>query len=1250
MLRLYPLEPSLVKWFGLEIKEYLVALCRGNVMFFSHLKALFMPTKLHALCSILLLSACIWGMKAPILAADRALDNRGFQEKQLIEALEEISEKFQVFFTYDAALLKDIVVDFSISQTADIKETIQGLLEPVGLRYEHLGGKYYVIYKKGQKAQKSMKKVQRKLQQIQKFEAQGHLRLQQDLKSSTPIKKLANIADAMAVLKAEKIISGVVLDVDGLALIGATVQVKGASIGTVTDLDGRYSLTVPDDAVALVFSYTGFTPQEIEIAARTVIDVVLQPSASLLDEVVVIGYGTQKKKNLTGAVDQVSSDVFENRPMSNLSMGLQGVMPNLNITLLDGKPNQAPSYNIRGTTSIGQGGSALVLIDGVEGDPSLINPSDIESVSLLKDAASAAIYGARGTFGVVLITTKIPAKGRTSITYSENFAFKNPVVRPDYVWDGYTWAERFNEATVNWEGSLPSKVNKTMRFSQEYLAELKRRSENPEQYSQDWEISPANGEYVYYSSTDVYSELYKDYTTANEHNLTISGSSDKAGFLVSGRFFGQDGIFRYNSDDYSMLNFRAKGSVQVLPWLNIENNTQYSEMKYHNPLNVGEGGGIWRNIADEGFPMSPIFNPDGTLTHTSAYNVGDFWYGKNGYDFQNRVFRNTTGFTANFFDYKFKVKGNFTVQNTDDNEERRRVPVPYDKSPGVTTYVGTSTNDLRSILRETQYIATNFYGEYENIYDGVHSFKVMAGFNYEQSTFERLESERNGLIFEDAIDISLALGQDISVIGGYEKWAILGGFSRLNYSYRDKYLLEFNGRYDGSSKFPANERYAFFPSISAGWRISNESFWNVSEKLISNLKIRGSFGSLGNGNINSYVYQEQFNISQSNIILGGVKPQRTSRPEVLPDGLTWETSTTTNIGFDIEMLSTRLTLVADWYVRKTTDMFTIGRTLPAVFGANAPKGNYADLETKGYELTLLWRDRFDLGSKPLQYDIRLTLADNKSVITKYNNPEKFLNDYYEGMQVGEIWGYTNDGFFTSQDDIDSHADQSRFKSTSWGQYFPGDVKFKDLNGDGVIDPGTNRLDNPGDRTVIGNSAPRYIYGIRLGADWNNFFFTTFFQGVGKQDWWPSSEASVFWGQYNRPYNPLPSWHLDNHWKPDNTDAYLPRYVARQANRSGGILREAQARYLQNIAYVRLKNVQFGYNLPQALISKIRAQSARLYFTGENVWTWSPLYKITRDLDVENTGPSDQLFTSSNAGDGYNYPMMKSIGFGLNIAF
>ncbi|WP_229968766.1 SusC/RagA family TonB-linked outer membrane protein [Pontibacter harenae] len=1045
-------------------------------------------------------------------------------------------------------------------------------------------------------------------------------------------------------------VTGQVKDASGQPLPGVSVSLKGTATGAVTDAEGRFTInTTGVSQPVLVFSYLGFTTQEVSIGGKSTLEVSLKEDTKSLNEVVVVGYGTQKKVNLTGAVDQVTSEVLDNRPLPNLSQGLQGVIPNLNLVPTDGKPIQSPSYNVRGTTSIGQGGSALVLIDGVQGDPSLLNPNDIASISVLKDAASAAIYGARGAFGVVLITTKNPTKDRTSVTYSANHSIKSPTAVPDYVTDGYTFSKYFNEAWSAWNNysQTPQNANKTVRFSPEYLEELERRANDPS--LPKVEVGP-NGEYVYYDNTDWFKHLYKDRNSATEHNISVSGSNGKASFYATGRYYGQEGLFRYNSDDYKMYNFRAKGSVELFPWLRIDNNTNYSKMTYHNPLNVGEGGGIWRNIADEGHTMAPMFNPDGTLTYSAAYTVGDFWYGKNGIDMNEREIRNTTGFTAKLLQDKFRVNGDFTFRNIDNDETQIRVPVPYSRKPGVIEYVGTNTNDIQERFRETQYIATNVYSEYEPNLSDVHYFKVMAGYNYEQSTHRALRTQRNGLIFEGAKDINLALGQSIGTNGGWERWNIMGGFYRLNYAFKDRYLFEANGRYDGSSKFPENERFAFFPSFSAGWRLSNEPFWKVSPDLISELKFRASYGSLGNGNIGSYAFQEQFSISQSGRVLNGIRPQRTSQPGVIPDGLTWETSTTQNIGLDLGMFSNRLTFNGDAYIRKTTDMFTVGMSLPAVFGTAVPKGNYADLETKGWELSMNWRDMFTVGAKPFNYGLRLTLADYKAKITKYNNPDKKLSDYYEGQTVGEIWGYETAGFFSSQEEIENSPSQSLIRASTSGQLLPGDIRFADLNGDNVINNGDNTVANPGDRRVIGNSTPRYTYGVKLDLDWNNFFFSTFMQGVGKQDWYPGGEASTFWGQYNRPYNKLPKWHLDNMWSEDNPDAYLPRLRGYVAQNGSGELRQEQTKYLQNVAYIRMKNIQIGYILPQSLIGRIGMSNARVFLSGENLWTWSPLYKITRDLDVESINGSDRVLTNGGSGNGYNYPTLKSVTMGLSIGF
>lgn len=1048
-------------------------------------------------------------------------------------------------------------------------------------------------------------------------------------------------------------LTGTIVDGYGEPVIGANVVEKGTTNGTVTDIDGKFSLEVAPDAV-LTISFIGYIPKEITLKGEKELKVVLVEDMQKLDEVVVVGYGTQKKVNLTGAVEQVTSEVFDNRSVPNVTQALQGSIPNLNIQLTDGKPTRSASYNVRGTTSIGQGGSALVLIDGVEGDPSMLNPNDIASVSVLKDAASAAIYGARGTFGVVLITTKEPTKDKTSITYSGNFAMQKPVTVPDFVTDGYEYASHFYEAYHAWNNysADPKNINKTQEFSLGWLEDFKRRKE---QGITDEVTVDATGKYVYYGNEDYYDALYKKTTFAQDHNLSVTGNNGKLNYYVSGRFYGYDGLFRYNTDNYKMMNLRAKGSVQVFDWLKIENNMDFSNMDYHNPINVGEGGSIWRNISDEGHPTSPIFNPDGSLTFSAAYSVGDFIYGKNGIDTNNKVLKNTTGFTASFLENKLHVRGDFTFRNTDEGQTQRRVPVPYSTHEGQIVELSTKYNDLKESNMRTEYIATNLYADYEDTFGDAHYFKGMVGYNYEQSTYKSTYVQRNGLLLDDSENINLALGDAITTSGGYNRWRVAGGFFRLNYAFKDRYLLEVNGRYDGSSQFPTDQQWAFFPSVSGGWRVSEEAFWKVNPDLFSNLKIRASYGSLGNGNVSPYSFLELLSISTSGRVLNGLKNKYTSAPAVMPDGLTWETATTTDVGLDFGMLNNRLQFNGDYYIRKTTDMYTVGETLPDVFGASSPKGNYADMTTKGWEITLTWRDQFTLAEKPFNYEIRGTLSDYISTIDRYNNQTGNLDDYYAGKRVGEIWGYVTEGLFKDQADIDSHADQTLIQSSSKRITYPGDVKIKDLNGDHVIDYGNNTVDDHGDKTVIGNALPRYAYSINLSGDWNNFFLSAFFQGVGKQDWYPSSEC-IFWGQYNRPYNNMPTWHQGNYWTEDNTDAYLPRYAGYNAS----LKSTPQTRYLQNVAYIRLKNLQFGYTLPQPIVSKAKLQNVRVYISAENLWCWSPLYKHTRDLDVTNIYGSDPDLTDADmssglngnrgSGDGNSYPQMKSVSLGLSVTF
>ena len=1056
-------------------------------------------------------------------------------------------------------------------------------------------------------------------------------------------------------------IQGVVQDENGNPVPNSSVVItnpeSSLNKGTITDslgnfqfqnlpADGNYKITVSN------VQYENLVTQEYNFKQNSSLSLSLKlkSRSDQLNEVIVVGYGTQKKANLTGAVSQVSGEVFENRSIPNITQGLQGTIPNLNLIMADGKPITSPTYNVRGTTSIGQGGSALVLIDGVQGDPSLLNPNDVASVTVLKDVTSAAIYGARAAYGVVLITTKSPKKNKFNINFSTDYSIKKPTAVPDVVTNGYEYAVMFDTAWTAWNdyATKPQNVNKTQVFSDAYLAEYAKRNADPSLPKID--VDPTTGNYVYYTNTDWYGLLYKNSIAATDENLSISGDNDKTSFYVSGRLYGQDGLFRYNPDNYSIKTLTAKGSMQVYSWLNIYNTTLYANRKYHNPINVGEGGAIWRNMADNSHPSTPLFNPDGTLTSAGAYSVGDFWYGKNGIDFKDQFIRNTTGFTANVFRNTFRIRGDFTFQNMRADQQQTRVPVPYSLGPGVVNYLGASYNDISLSTSSTNYIASNIYGEYENNFAHTHYLKVLVGYNYEQSVNNTSNESRNGLIFSDADNINLAVGQNVSTSGSYEKWAILGGFARVNYSFKDRYLVEFDGRYDGSSKFPSDQRFGFFPSVSAGWRLSKESFWHVSPSAISDFKIRASYGSLGNGNIASYNFLELFPISQSSRVLSGALPAYTNAPGVLPEGLTWETSTVADLGLDFTLLKSRLSFTGDIYDRKTKNMFTVGKTLPDVFGATVPKGNYANLSTKGWEATIEWHDQFRLGKESFHYNIAAWMSDYSATITKYNNETGILTDYYAGEKVGEIWGYTNDGYWTSADVGNAKAFQDFIKVSNSNIYLPGDIKFKDLNGDKVINNGANTVSDHGDLTIIGNSTPRYSYGFKLGGEYHNFSFSAFFQGVLKMDWWPGSEADAFWGQYNRPYDFLMQSQVGNIWSESNPNAYWPRYRGYVAQNTNRELYVPQTKYLQNVSYIRLKSIQLGYNLPENVISKIYMSSARVYISGENLWTASPLYKITKDFDVENIGRSDVIASGNNSGNTNNYPILKNVTIGLSVTF
>lgn len=1057
-------------------------------------------------------------------------------------------------------------------------------------------------------------------------------------------------------------ITGVVKDKSGNPVIGVAVTIPDTARGTSTDVDGRYTIKASGKE-SLNFSYIGYKSQLIPINNRTQIDVTLLEDNTSLEEVVVVGYGVQKKRDIVGAVEQITSKDIENRIGSyqNAARSLQGSIPGMTVTFSDGKPTRGATVRIRGENTIGAGGSALVLVDGVETDISTVNSEDIESYTVLKDASSTAVYGSRGTFGVILITTKKPDKGQMKITYNGSYNFYQRSVTPEIVDNGLDWTNSFLESYINGRATDPANINNVFKFSRTWYDELNRRNADPSY--EKWRVNPSNGRYEYFGNTNWYDIFYKDYTTGHQHNLSITGGSDKASYYVSGRYFHQDGIYNAGDERYNQYNVFAKGTVKINKWLSVENSTSFMSRFSHQPT-ITTGGQSFtitpvRMMNHQGYPMTLEKNPDGTWTDAAVYMgwagfvEGHTWREDDKFDLTNK-----TKFTIDFI--KDVLVGEVDVSYYRNHTQRSMMAIPYTYSLGPEI---TSERPATSWYEERYYdrerVAGNAVLTWTPKLGESHWLKVMGGWNIEDMAYKASLAKNTGVIDPDHPNLSLTDGELPTAKGnGSNAYSIVGAFFRVNYGYKGRYLAEVSGRYDGNSRFPSNQRWGFFPSASVGWRISEEKFMEGTKSWLDNLKIRASFGTSGNGWGDPYLFLSKIGISKSSILSGGNPLIYAGKPSLIPDGLTWEKASTYDLGIDWEMLNGRLLIVGDIYRKNTTDMYVPGPELPAVFGNSAPKGNYADMRTDGWEASISWRDNFKVGGKDFSYNLKFAIWDSKSKITKYTSttktlPTNFSNNYYEGMTLGELWGYTCNGLFQSNEEAQA-VDYSKFTHDKivWQK---GDPKFEDLDDSGRIDNGSNRLEDHGDLRVIGNTLPRYCYSMTAGVRWNGIGLSMVWQGVGRRDWYPAKESGYFWGQYGRPYSVALPWHNDRYTDENgNTNAYWPRLIGYTAQSSIGILSQPNTRYLQKARYVRLKNLTIDYTFPKKLLSKAGIQNLRIYLSGENLFTITPLKKYAKNFDPENIYAGDSDFSSTRGGDGSGdgdgYPVMRSYSIGLSITF
>ena len=724
--------------------------------------------------------------------------------------------------------------------------------------------------------------------------------------------------------------------------------------------------------------------------------------------------------------------------------------------------------------------------------------------------------------------------------------------------------------------------------------------------------------------------------------------------------------YKVGDETFYQYNLRAKGSVKITDWLKLSNNTAVFKRKYHQPMVSGGSQPLLRQFEHRGQPIYTPYNEDGTLTFYGASCMyGAF---KDGNTFQeNNKLDVISSTTLDFEPIKnvLKFTGDFTYKAIRSTQARVSCQEGGYSAPGALEYYNTSSykSDWRY---NTDYISSNIVGTYTPNLGDNHDLNIVAGWNLEKTNYRRLYLSRNELLYPSMPSFELMSSDEYKVEDdGYDK-SMVGFFGRVNYTLLNRYILEVAARYDGSSLFPANSQWGFFPSASIGWRLSEEPWMKWAKSWMSNFKIRANVGSLGNATIDPYKFLELMEVKKSDKIIDNGKYPYTLAASIIPDNLTWETVTTYDIGLDADFLKSRLSISGDYYVRDVNDMFVQGPELPEVLGDSTPKGNYGSIETKGWEATIGWRDAFKVAGKDFSYSVKASVWDSRTKVKQFYNMNGNILTYYKGKEIGEIWGFRTDGYFLSNEEANNWAVDKFHKNGSNFREYAGDLKFIDINGDGKIDYGKGTLDDHGDLERIGNQSPRYFFGINLGANWNGIGVSVFLQGVGKRDWYPSCESGFFWGMYNRPYGYLPKVHTQDvvdldysttNWVVTNASSkpYFTRPVAYSANRNDGPLTFENDYYMQNAAYVRLKNLTVDYTFPSKLTKKIHVEKLKIYFSGENLFTFSPIYKHTKMFDPETLGFGDSDFGDNvgglgGVGQGYTYPMLKTYTFGLNITF
>lgn len=1078
------------------------------------------------------------------------------------------------------------------------------------------------------------------------------------------------------------LVSGRILDSSGQPVPGASVIEKGTTNGVDTDIDGKFTISVKSGS-SLEVSCIGY--ETVSVAASENLSVTLREDTQFLDEVVVVGFGTQKKVNMTGSVAAVDVDkAFGSKPITDVSKGLQGVVPGLSITYNSNDLNASPTMKIRGTGSINGDNTPLILLDGVEvPDLSFVNPDNIKSISVLKDAASASIYGSRAAWGVVLITSKdgSAVKDKVSITYSNNFSWNQPIGLPKYITDkegvlaqleeGMLAQKNVDGSRIEAFGMYYDTIGKGITtWFDKYSGNLS----NPVyKYGEDYEF--IEGTPYYYRVSDPNKEIFKT-SFSQTHNLSVTGNTGKTNYNIGLGYTMNDGTLKAaKKNDVKRYNLNLSTNTQVKNWLNIGTKVMYVEKEYEYPYGYSQSKGatgllyyVMRFPAFFPFGISDGSKlADGTYASESAA-TGEGLYFRHG----NAYVANESICSSK--DQYLTLGGNVRINLAPGlsfygdytrgryNYENRSMRQPY--------YVANWSFPKKAAFTTKDFLERTYVSKITNTYNAYfdylfdiqkqHNFAIKVGANAEDLRYDSQSVEVNGVQDLEHPTLNLTDGKNEGIVDeSLRHRATAGFFGRINYNYKEKYLLELNGRYDGSSSFRTGKQWAFFSSASAGYRISEEKFWTNIKPYVPTLKVRASYGSVGNQALASW-YPYISTMATETVGWVGTDMNNvstTTTPSAVNPDMTWEKIRTLDIGFDAGFFNNELNVTFDWYQRRNVGMLVAGNEIVRYAGiAVAPLENGGDMKTNGWELQIDYNHAFN---KDFAIYGTFTLSDAKSEIIKWNNTTGALNSWYKGKKLGEIWGFETDRYFNSSDvNPDGPLktgtpDQSYLQNGSF-RFGAGDIKYKDLNNDGKIDTGKGTIDDHGDLKRIGNQLPRYEYSLRVGAMLKGFDVEVLLQGVGKRDMWSTSSLFIphaAGAQMNIFENQL------DYWTESNQNARFPRpYINGAFGSLSGLPGNSgcnnfapQTKYLNNLAYLRVKNFTVGYTLPQNLTRKIFVEKLRFYFSAQNLFTFDHIDGV---MDPECTGGSSKSYT--NGMDmtmaGRAMPFNRQWSCGLQITF